>query len=177
MNILEVKVNLKNKSELTNMPQERWYDSKAFIEKALEQMFKDADFAKQMIESDYVIMGVPGYRGNWSLLKVTSPTEFEDVTDGNFLKDHYDNMREVLKKPHLTFDYDNVDIEKSFSVKYPELFNNLNDRYNSVERGGNMVDFHGDKVRYSHWDHKDQSGYTETVCTISDLMKEHTVTF
>jgi hypothetical protein len=62
-------------------------------------------------------------------------------------------MREVFLKPNIEFTFDNkYNLLKLFSEKYPELYKKLNNRYNSIEYGGNMVDFTDEFVKYSEWD-------------------------
>lgn len=160
-------------SNLENMPNLSWY--KIFIELALKEALKDNKIRELILESDYVIIGQKGYISNWDLIKVTSinPLVYTQIPDCTFLRDIFSSPSKVLETPHIKIKFDNkYDIEKLFSEKYPEHYKDLDNRYEAIERGGNMVDFTSSgNVVYSFFDHKERSGYTKTICSIADLIK------
>jgi len=171
--LLLIKSTPQNISQLKNMSEQEWFSTNAFVRENLTELLKNDDYKELISGADLIVIGTTY---GWSFIEMVSvePLKFTFVKNseyknlGKIFKSRYD----ILKKPHITFDFDNkFDITKLFAEKYPDIFNDLDDPYEAVERGGNMVEFRGNKVIYSFWDHKDRSGHEEEICKISDLIK------
>jgi hypothetical protein len=173
-NILSIKVKCTNTENInpTKLPDLEWLNSEFWIRECLEQLIQKD---KSIKDGDILCIGANIY--DKSIVKIQSiiPLKFDLDSKKYFnqVKTKFNNnMREVFLKPNIEFTFDNkYNLLKLFSEKYPELYKKLNNRYNSIEYGGNMVDFTDEFVKYSEWNFDDESGTEKKVCRIEDLIK------
>lgn len=171
--IVVIKATPTNISELnpSKMPKVSWVESKFFIKDCLEQLIENKEYKDIISNADYILIGPDQY--DCSLIKIDAD-DFEILSirkNIDLIKSYFGQLNNVFDDIDILFKYKNkYDVTKLFSEKYPDLYNKLANRYNAVERGGNMVDFDGEYVVYSFWDHDDESGTTKKICKIEDLI-------
>ena len=166
-NIVTIKAIPTNISKLDKMPEVFWVGSKFFIKDCLEQLVENEEYKEIVSNADYILIGPDPY--DCSLIKLNSI----DILDFEVLSVTYTygQLNKAFDKSDIIFEYKNkYDITKLFSEKYPDLYKKLANRYNAIERGGNMVDFNDEYVVYSFWDYDDESGTTEKICKIEELI-------
>lgn len=175
-NIVTIKAIPTNISELnpSKMPEVIWVGSKFFIKDCLEQLVENEEYKEIVSNADYILIGPDPY--DCSLIKLNSIDilDFEVLSirkNIELIKSYFGQLNKAFDKSDIIFEYKNkYDITKLFSEKYPDLYKKLANRYNAIERGGNMVDFDDEYVVYSFWDHDDESGTTKKICKIEELI-------
>ena len=158
--------NLKVKDE--TLPDLTWIDDYSFLEECLKELSKDEQIKKEILNSEKIVLG-----NNFPyVVKVKSleNLEFDIIEDKTFLRENFKTPSSVMNSADYRFKFHNKhNIAMLFKEKYPEHYNNLDNRYNAIERGGNMVDFSNGKVKLHIFNHRKRSGYVETLCKIKDL--------
>lgn len=150
------------------LPNLNWISGKSFLKECLEELSKNDTIKEEILNSEKIVIGnkFP------YVIKINSleDLDFDFINDKSFLRKKFRTPISVMDSADYKFKFNNkYNILKLFKEKYPEHYNNLDNRYNSIEHGGNMVDFDNGKVILSIFDHKTRSGYEETLCKITDL--------
>ena len=163
--VIPTNIGIGNDDKLPNL---NWISDKSFLKECLEELSKNDTIREEILNSEKIVIGneFP------YVIKINSleNLDFEFISDKSFLRKKFRTPRSVMDSADYKFKFNNkYNILKLFKEKYPDHYNNLDNRYDSIERGGNMVDFNHGKVILSIFDYKTRSGYETTLCKITDL--------
>ena len=165
--VIPTNITVGNDDKLPNLT---WVDDESFFRECLEELSKDKELRKEILNSEKIIIG-----NNYPyIIKVNflENLDFEFVNDTAFLRKKFRTPRHVMDSADYKFKFKNKhNILKLFKEKYPDYYNNLDSVYNSIEYGGNMVDFNNGEVILTIFDRQLRRGHDITLCKITDLYK------
>ena len=172
--VLIVKAVPRNLTKVDKIEDVMWFDSKIFIKDCLSSIVKDSDSDKNILaESEYIIIGSD--KDEFSYIKnlnvETFDFEFCGNSDYKKLSSKFKSRSVIYDKVDIEYKFNNkYDVVGMFLEKYKDIYKSLHNRYDAIERGGNMIDFRGNNIIFSEWDFHDDSGSEGVLTTIDELI-------